>query len=282
MNNVKYELIILKTISIIHIIYGLITLFSTIVLFSLGYYASLSIPNIVFEEKISSLAIIVFAILNIIIGRKINKGYKKATIVSLSFIIIAIMLIISTSIYTITFPLLLIFLWFILLIPKKKSTINKKTIMIGIIFNIVPLIYSINNYLITQKLNNLILITNTADYDSFKNFIVENPNFIKTDGRNIFKYFIANDDKMMKNLILAGADINNKDSNGNTALHYAVLDYRINVFRLLLANGAKTNIKNSSGKTPLQLALNIKNSGQAGLGNNILNTIIKELKKQKK
>lgn len=57
----------------------------------------------------------------------------------------------------------------------------------------------------------------------------------------------------LRSLIKNGLNINNKDVNGNTPLHYAAVSGHINIVRLLLESGAIHNIENKQGKTPLQL-----------------------------
>jgi ankyrin repeat protein len=52
-----------------------------------------------------------------------------------------------------------------------------------------------------------------------------------------------------------GADINARDFNGSTALHYAVLEKEtLNIARLLVLKGANTQIMDSEGNTPYDLA----------------------------
>lgn len=63
--------------------------------------------------------------------------------------------------------------------------------------------------------------------------------------------------KFIKNLIIHGADLHRLDyDNGLSALHYAILNFRIysDVARLLLKHGANIDIRGYDGKTPLHYA----------------------------
>ncbi len=55
-------------------------------------------------------------------------------------------------------------------------------------------------------------------------------------------------------LIDAGAELNTKVEDGDTALHRAVSNERKDMIQLLLAGGASTTEKNSDGLTPKELA----------------------------
>jgi ankyrin repeat protein len=57
-----------------------------------------------------------------------------------------------------------------------------------------------------------------------------------------------------KLLIEKGANVNAKDSDGQTALHMAVLHNRPEMVELLLGNKADVNVADKSGKTPLNYA----------------------------
>jgi len=59
------------------------------------------------------------------------------------------------------------------------------------------------------------------------------------------------------------ANINAKNSEGNTPLHWAVLNQRKDITELLIQNNAQTDIKNKFGKTALEDALE---AGQFELG----------------
>ncbi len=61
---------------------------------------------------------------------------------------------------------------------------------------------------------------------------------------------------------LDGADLDNQDEAGNTALHHAVVHRNIDMVSQLIKQGASRNIENFSGLTPRQLA--IAGSGSAG------------------
>jgi len=67
-------------------------------------------------------------------------------------------------------------------------------------------------------------------------------------------------------LIEAGAGIDLQDTNGNTALHYAVRLSRPDAVAILLAHKANPNIQNDMGYTPLDLAKSGSSSGRIEAG----------------
>jgi ankyrin repeat protein len=59
----------------------------------------------------------------------------------------------------------------------------------------------------------------------------------------------------IKLFLAAGADVNATNDLGFTAIHYAAQTGRTRIIELLAANGAKLDVKNKAGKTPLDLAM---------------------------
>jgi ankyrin repeat protein len=59
---------------------------------------------------------------------------------------------------------------------------------------------------------------------------------------------------ILQGLLDRGADVNAKDSGGNTALIWAAWYGCVDIVRLLLDNGADVNVKNNFGDTALALA----------------------------
>ena len=55
-------------------------------------------------------------------------------------------------------------------------------------------------------------------------------------------------------MLAAGADVNQKDTWGGTALFDAAREGHIKVAKLLLAAGAKGNMKRRDGMTPISIA----------------------------
>jgi len=87
------------------------------------------------------------------------------------------------------------------------------------------------------------------------------PNLIKwvDDSYCICGFFLAssyNNLDIVKILVKQGIDINMQNYyHSDTALHYAVKNNSIRVIGFLIANGAKINLHNKSGKTPVYEAL---------------------------
>jgi ankyrin repeat protein len=59
----------------------------------------------------------------------------------------------------------------------------------------------------------------------------------------------------MKLFLQAGADVNAANDPGFTAVHYAAQGGRNRIVEFLAANGARLDVKNKAGKTPLDLAM---------------------------
>ena len=61
--------------------------------------------------------------------------------------------------------------------------------------------------------------------------------------------------QILKYLLMAGADINQKNSRGQTVLHAAIIHYRnedsLNIIKFLIENGADINASDANGYTPL-------------------------------
>jgi len=68
--------------------------------------------------------------------------------------------------------------------------------------------------------------------------------------------------EIAKLLIAKGANVNAKDGNGSTPLHYANTK---EIAEPLIAEGANVNAKNKDGKTPLDLAIQVRNTELAAL-----------------
>jgi ankyrin repeat protein len=55
-------------------------------------------------------------------------------------------------------------------------------------------------------------------------------------------------------LIAAGAMVDQKDNTGNTALHYAIYNYRLDLVWILAVNGASFDLEDNDGETGLTIA----------------------------
>ena len=63
--------------------------------------------------------------------------------------------------------------------------------------------------------------------------------------------------KMFKDLIHFGAEIEAKDKDGDTPLHYAAVD-NVDVVKYLIDVGAQIDAKNNFGQTPLHCSVNVE------------------------
>ena len=64
----------------------------------------------------------------------------------------------------------------------------------------------------------------------------------------------GNFDMLRQAVIAWGADVNGKDPDGCTALHYAAYKNEIGIAMLLIQRGADVNAKDMDGETPLHIA----------------------------
>ena len=65
--------------------------------------------------------------------------------------------------------------------------------------------------------------------------------------------------EFLDRLIQNNVEINNPDFDGDTPLHFAVMNNNIEAVEYLLENGANANVKNKDGITPLHIAVKEKN-----------------------
>ncbi|MDR2977965.1 MAG: ankyrin repeat domain-containing protein [Rickettsiales bacterium] len=78
-----------------------------------------------------------------------------------------------------------------------------------------------------------------------------------SQGRTALHYAAYfNDTDMVELLLRAGADIDAQDNLGRTALHYAAYFNHTDMVELLLDAKAKTNIKDNNGENPSSLTEN--------------------------
>jgi uncharacterized protein len=65
---------------------------------------------------------------------------------------------------------------------------------------------------------------------------------------------LSRDSRAIRDAIAAGADVNEVDRDGRTALHHAAIHGDLGAVELLLEAGAQPNISDSDGWTPLHFA----------------------------
>lgn len=72
---------------------------------------------------------------------------------------------------------------------------------------------------------------------------------------DLIEAVIDNNLKKLNQIISVGCDLDIKDQNGFSALHYASQNQLIEIVKTLLDNGAMVDIKDSDGNTPLCKAI---------------------------
>lgn len=70
----------------------------------------------------------------------------------------------------------------------------------------------------------------------------------------LMRAIISSKNLCAQKLIQAGAKLNLRDIEGDTALHHAVMTDNVQIALMLIENGAKTDIENKQNRTALQLA----------------------------
>ena len=85
-------------------------------------------------------------------------------------------------------------------------------------------------------------------------FLDRGVNVNHRDNDGVTALMLYTDKDMAKELLRAGADIHMADNEGNTALHYALLEGSEQAARYLIKKGADYNRANNQGETPAQIA----------------------------
>ena len=83
--------------------------------------------------------------------------------------------------------------------------------------------------------------------------------------KDIWEATKQGDVEAVKQFIVAGEDVNAKDNNGVSPLHYAVYYGEKEVAELLIAKGADVNAKDEDAETPLDNAIMCKHPETADL-----------------
>lgn len=79
---------------------------------------------------------------------------------------------------------------------------------------------------------------------------------VDKDGRTALMHAtISNSVDIVRGLIMKGASIDMQDKNGYSAIHFAAQAYALPMVDILLSNGARVDVQDSHGNTPLGKAL---------------------------
>jgi hypothetical protein len=110
---------------------------------------------------------------------------------------------------------------------------------------------------------------NAKDVAKVSTLLQSNPKLVSAtftgggpvDGWPLLMIAAYNDDKPTVELLLrSGADVNDKNYDGEVALHYAASGGYTDIVQMLLDHNADINVKSEMGATPLKLA---ENSGKS-------------------
>ncbi|EFJ49193.1 hypothetical protein VOLCADRAFT_120788 [Volvox carteri f. nagariensis] len=107
------------------------------------------------------------------------------------------------------------------------------------------------------EINNIRDAARWGDEEAVEDFIAigKDINEPDTQGRTALHYAVAYDHAVIAKMLLdEGANVEARDSMNNTPLHYACGYGRAPLARLLLKAGANKGVQNNTGKTPLELA----------------------------
>lgn len=127
---------------------------------------------------------------------------------------------------------------------------------------LVFLFMSWKNYLllILLALSVLIILVVIGALLSRAFLVRKEPRFVKQNldkaGRSDLHYAARDGDaRKAARLIMAGADVNLRDSRGYTPLHFAAQEQKVEVAKVLLDGGAKIDEPDNDGNTPLSNAV---------------------------
>ncbi len=105
--------------------------------------------------------------------------------------------------------------------------------------------------------NSLLLIACYKGKTDIVNYLLKkgaNPNQLSSEGSALLAAVYKNDLTISKLLLKRNVDLKAVGRDGNSALHYAVLNQNSEMVQLLLKKGVDINIENSDGQTALSIA----------------------------
>ena len=102
----------------------------------------------------------------------------------------------------------------------------------------------------------LFLAVNNNNIEMTKNLLSlgANPDIVDKENKTPLIWAIQNRFTNIAKMLIPKTNLNIIDSDGNSALHYAVLKEEIEIIKNLLKYGANSELKNNEGLTPNQLA----------------------------
>ncbi len=116
--------------------------------------------------------------------------------------------------------------------------------------------------------NNLVDLVAAGDRDQALTMIEQGAdvNALQSDGTSALLYAIYQDDlELVTALVAAGADVNQRNEYGANTMGEAAMSGNTEILRVLLANGADANLPNLEGETPLMVVARTGNVDAAEL-----------------
>ena len=108
-------------------------------------------------------------------------------------------------------------------------------------------------------MKSIVEIVKSGDLKGLRdNLKCSNVNEKDNDGNSFLHIAVMNNDHdIVRFLVINGSDLNGKNEDGNTPLHFSILKNHIGIFKMLLRNGCSINIQNNELESPFMLSIRL-------------------------